>query len=105
VEGDAFTIPLEEGSFDTVVLAEILEHLEEPGSLVKRAAGLCRPGGDVYITVPMRGAMPPAIIPGHVQDFTVPDVAALVESSGLEVRYAFMEHPFSYVYARAPEEG
>jgi glycosyltransferase involved in cell wall biosynthesis/SAM-dependent methyltransferase len=51
VHGDAAELPVEE-SFDTVVLGEILEHLEDPGWLIDVAAGQLAPGGRLVVTVP-----------------------------------------------------
>ena len=36
------------GSFDIVTCLEVLEHVPDPGSLVRACARLVRPGGDVY---------------------------------------------------------
>lgn len=57
---DSFTA---DERFDTVVLAEILEHQEDPGSFLTRAAGLLAAGGHVLITTPF-GWMPD---PTHLQ--------------------------------------
>ena len=35
-------------SFDIVTCLEVLEHVPDPGSLVRACARLARPGGDVY---------------------------------------------------------
>jgi 2-polyprenyl-6-hydroxyphenyl methylase / 3-demethylubiquinone-9 3-methyltransferase len=36
------------GAFDIVTCMEVLEHVPDPGSLVRACARLARPGGDVY---------------------------------------------------------
>ena len=51
VHGDAGNLPAD-GGFDTVILGEILEHLEDPGLLIDVAAGQIVPGGRLVVTVP-----------------------------------------------------
>jgi SAM-dependent methyltransferase len=48
----ATSIPLPDSSFDTALLSELLEHLEEPLDAIREAHRLLRPGGHVIITTP-----------------------------------------------------
>ncbi len=69
------------GRFDTIVLSEVLEHLERPAEAVAIIAELLAPGGSVWINVPANG---PA--PDHLYLLRSPDeAAALVSASGLTV--------------------
>lgn len=45
-------LPFEAGSFDLVVLADVLEHLADPAAGLQRAMGFCRPGGAILVSVP-----------------------------------------------------
>jgi len=45
-------LPFAAGAFDLVVLADVLEHLADPGAALARAAGWCRPGGAILVSVP-----------------------------------------------------
>jgi SAM-dependent methyltransferase len=53
---DVRELPLEEfdswGSFDVVVLADVLEHLEDPVGAVERCARMLRPGGALCVVTP-----------------------------------------------------
>lgn len=54
VVADAQDPPYHERQFDTVVLANILEHVESPCCLLRSARGLLRPGGRLVISTPSR---------------------------------------------------
>jgi SAM-dependent methyltransferase len=76
--GDLFGAPLEPGSFDAVVLGDVIEHLVDPGAALDRIGGLLRPGGVVHLALPdagsrlarAMGARWWSVIPTHVQYFT-----------------------------------
>jgi SAM-dependent methyltransferase len=48
----AYEIPLADGSFDTALMSEMLEHLERPSDGLAEAHRLLRPGGKVILTTP-----------------------------------------------------
>ena len=69
------------GIFDSIVMSEILEHLEDPVAALRAAALWLRPGGKIWINVP---ANSPA--PDHVYLFTSPEhVCEVVRSAGLDI--------------------
>jgi methionine biosynthesis protein MetW len=45
-------LPFAPAAFDLVVLADVLEHLADPAAALARAAGWCRPGGAILVSVP-----------------------------------------------------
>ena len=45
-------LPLEEGTFDYIVAADVLEHLVDPWTVVKRLARLLRSGGHMIASIP-----------------------------------------------------
>lgn len=47
--GDAAALDLAEGSFDAVVAHTLLSHVEDPASVLSRAARLVKPGGSMGI--------------------------------------------------------
>jgi 2-polyprenyl-3-methyl-5-hydroxy-6-metoxy-1,4-benzoquinol methylase len=70
-----------EGSFDAIVLSEVLEHLEEPEKAARVLFYLCKPGGHVWINVPANCPMP-----DHLYLVREPkEVEDLVRSVGFEV--------------------
>ena len=52
VWGDATALPFEAGSFDTVLLMHVLEHIEDPSLALREARRVLRPGGTIVIAVP-----------------------------------------------------
>lgn len=90
-------INLANNSFDTVVCSEVLEHLHNPKVAVKEIARVCR--GNVYITVPKKGVMTPASVPGHLHNFDRQTIVDFVESAGLTVTNQFEDKKYSYVFS------
>jgi SAM-dependent methyltransferase len=52
IVSDAYNVPLEDATVDTILLTEVLEHLERPDSALAECARLLRPGGHLIATTP-----------------------------------------------------
>lgn len=52
VNGDVLALPFADASFDRVVAAEVLEHVEDDGAAIGELTRLLRPGGLLAVTVP-----------------------------------------------------
>jgi len=91
-------LPFDEGSFDLVVLADVLEHLADPAAGLARAVLWCRTGGAVLVSVPnvahwqarltlLRGRWPQTdsgtFDASHLRWFTRDTVAALLSHAEL----------------------
>lgn len=50
VHGDLLALPAEDRSFDGVVLADVIEHIEDPAAALVEATRILRPGGWLYIS-------------------------------------------------------
>ncbi len=50
--GSAYSIPVEDGTADAVVLSEVLEHLERPRDAIKDAARALREDGLLFLSFP-----------------------------------------------------
>ena len=73
--------PENSGKFDSIVLSEVLEHLEHPLIALRSLYYLAKPGGVIWVNVP---ANAPA--PDHIFLLRHPDqAAALVTESGFKV--------------------
>ena len=59
VVGDGAELPFAGSSFEAVLMAEVLEHVAEPGRVVREAARVLKPGGRLLITVPFHNPIHP----------------------------------------------
>jgi len=94
IERAVETVSLEEiGEVDVLVSFEVIEHLFDPGSYLKSAARLIRPGGLLLLTCPNGDGFDTAILGAHsgqvdsehVNLFNPDSLAGLVSKSGFEV--------------------
>lgn len=65
-EGYSFKFP--DNHFDFVVLADVIEHLQQPDLMLKEIKRVLKPGGKAIITTPVRTSEYPED-PLHVQEF------------------------------------
>lgn len=79
VHGAAERLPFPHGSFDTLYLGQILEHLTDIDPVVTEADRVLKPGGRMIISVPDRGRVPS---PGHVRTFDAAGLQALFSGRG-----------------------
>jgi 2-polyprenyl-3-methyl-5-hydroxy-6-metoxy-1,4-benzoquinol methylase/glycosyltransferase involved in cell wall biosynthesis len=103
---------LEDGSFDVVVMQEVLEHVRDPAAELREVARVLRPGGLVYVTCPnfdsfSRRALGPGWTvveyPEHLNYFTASTLRALMGRHGFqEVSLATTGLSVSGLLARLP---
>jgi SAM-dependent methyltransferase len=55
VRGSAYALPFEDGTFDRVVAAEVLEHLPQDERAMAELFRVLKPGGLIAVTVPRWG--------------------------------------------------
>jgi SAM-dependent methyltransferase len=90
---DLFEAELENDAYSAVVMADVIEHLLDPGAALGRCAELLVPGGVVALVLPDAGSVLAramgrrwwSVIPTHVQYFTRASLTRLLERSGFEV--------------------
>ena len=48
----AYALPFADGSYDTVIMNDFMEHVDDPARALQEALRLVRPGGRIYINFP-----------------------------------------------------
>jgi SAM-dependent methyltransferase len=87
LEPDA-PLPLGDGEFDLVLLAETLEHVRDVQLLLSEARRVLRPGGTLAITTPATSRLmsPPDPLSPHLRFFTRRSLTRLLDELGFDVR-------------------
>lgn len=81
VEQDVLTAPRLNGAYDSAIISEVLEHLEQPDVALQTLHSALKPGGRVFINVPINS---PA--PDHIYLWTsIEDFVDFVKAQGFEI--------------------
>jgi SAM-dependent methyltransferase len=88
-----FDAELPEGGFDAIVLADVIEHLPDPGAALERIRRLAAPGAVAAFVLPnasskvarLLGGRWWSVIPTHVQYFTRASIVTLLSRHDFEV--------------------
>lgn len=80
---DAHVLPFADGSFDTIICTQVLEHVARPWIVLQEMARILRVGGRCIITVPFM--MPSHSDPYDFFRYTPDGAASLCEQAGLLV--------------------
>ena len=100
-------MPWREASFDTILAYDVLEHLRDPWTVVKRLSELLKPGGQLHISLPnarSKALWLPLLARGtfryepegimdvtHLRFFARRDAIALATGAGLRIER--VDHP------------
>jgi ubiquinone/menaquinone biosynthesis C-methylase UbiE len=103
-------LPLADGSFDCVLLSEVIEHLEAPKVSIREASRVLRPGGRLLVTTPNYQSLWPMMewtvdllnmapkMAGeqHISRFQPASLRRILVESGLGIEY------FGTIYSLSP---
>ncbi len=92
--------PAPDGAFDTVLMFDILEHLDDETGIMSEVARVCAPGGRLILSVPHGddGFLPQygltylhRIDRTHVREYTLADLPRRLEPFGFRTLYCALE--------------
>jgi SAM-dependent methyltransferase len=103
VRGDATQLPFSDGTFDRIIAAEVLEHIEDDVAAIGELARVLRPGGTLAVTVPAFVAErvcwalsdeyhAPYVEGGHVRVYRESGLRSKLRGAGLAPRGAHHAH-------------
>lgn len=80
-------VPLDDGSFDAVVMADVLEHIDDDAAAAQSVMRLIAPGGILIVTVPALPSLWTSWdeIHGHKRRYTREGLAKTLGATGLDV--------------------
>jgi SAM-dependent methyltransferase len=107
VQGDALALPFDDGAFDRIIAAEVLEHIPDDVTAITELARVLAPGGRIAVTVPAR--FPERInwaldseyhdFPGgHIRIYSQRELEGRLTEAGLRVRGSRREHALHSPY-------
>ncbi len=102
VQADTSALPFPNNCFDTVGCGELIEHMEDPRSLVKELFRVCRLGGWVVISTVdtlCDAARLHGDYPEHLWEFTPRELRELFLGQGNPVEYNLFGH-YHMIHAR-----
>lgn len=90
--GDFLAVGMESlGRYDVVTLNKVIEHVEDPCAMLRRAAAATHPGGFVYVEVPdgdaasIEGQFREEFFVEHHHVFSPASLSTTIERAGLQV--------------------
>ncbi len=80
IDGSAYDLPFEDASFDAVLFADVVEHLDQPELAIREICRVLRSGGTLLLSTPH--AQPDIIWDAehHVKEYVREDLDALLSS-------------------------
>jgi SAM-dependent methyltransferase len=107
VHGDALALPFDDGAFDRIIAAEVLEHIPLDVEAIGELARVLAPGGRIAVTVPAR--LPERInwalddayhdFPGgHIRIYAQDELEGKLTAAGLRVRGSRRQHALHSPY-------
>jgi SAM-dependent methyltransferase len=80
--GSADDLPVPDGSFEAVILTQVLEHVPNPGDVLSELNRILQPGGRLYMTMPLTWELHE--LPFDFFRYTAPGLQRLLRDAGFE---------------------
>lgn len=82
-------LPFDDGTFDTVIIVEVIEHVAQERPVLAELARVLRPGGRLFLTTPHRGLLT-FLDPGNFK-FVLPSLHRVIHRNVLGQRQYYDE--------------
>jgi SAM-dependent methyltransferase len=119
IQGDACFLPIKDSTVDIVICSEIIEHLEQPHSMLEEIARVLKPNGKLVISTPNKESIFLQIqnllpiprfhdwkyVESHFQVYSPKEFDALLEKHGFTIREkakSIAFPPFKFTKRRYP---
>lgn len=89
---EGYHLPYPDGTFDVIVLADVIEHLQNPGAMLTELKRLIKESGHIIITTPIRSSEHPED-KMHVQEFFPDQLIGLCEPFFGSPSERILSHP------------
>ncbi len=96
VKAHAWDIPLPDASADAIILTQSLEHIQKTEPTVKEVYRLLKPGGQVFISVPLTMRLHSLPMPLHTAP--VENIPESIASVWKEDYYRFSKYGLLYIF-------
>ncbi len=107
LQGNTFTLPFRDASFDRVICSEVMEHVHDYPAACRELARVTRPGGRVAVTIPTAtserlylrlGDQYFESPGGHIRIFRPRDLSRALGAAGLRTTAVGFAHAFHTPY-------
>ncbi len=80
---DLISIPRPNAHYDAILCTEVLEHIEEPDKMLREFRRVLKPGGKLYLTVPLLARLHGS--PHHFNNYALHGLESIFSRTGFEV--------------------
>ncbi len=105
------TFPYGDGAFDAIIILDVLEHVIDPGFVIRESKRIVRKGGMIFVVVPCEGEKgtlharlrrdgwdASLKYGGHIQAFKKSEIISLIKAEGLAIgRIQYSAHWFGQI--------
>ncbi|MFP6664775.1 MAG: methyltransferase domain-containing protein [Deltaproteobacteria bacterium] len=109
IRGSSYELPFGDGTFDCVIISEVMEHLEEDERALLEISRVLKPGGTLAVSVPREGPEEicwklsdeypaPKSVGGHVRIYRGEQLPEMLERNGYRVVASHYAHALHAPY-------
>jgi SAM-dependent methyltransferase len=85
VLADAYHLPFRDNVFNSVIMTEVIEHLDDARPVITEVARVIQPNGKFVLTTPNKNISRFANVTGHVHEFDFNELCNLLKTEGFNI--------------------